>query len=337
MGPCLTRLQKCDEHYEASGLPPHTASVATQYTVPVAAGQKCEMATCLAQVAPMENAQEAEYADANPITGRVANGLAQPGASCTEEDPCDTETMTKGEDQVATVCTKEFMKSHKTKFDLALMQCVQLRARRVEKRPYHELTTTTPGPTPANWYCLPRFSFDAVGVNTAKEVIGPYRTLAAAQAELAEPDLTQNANGRKRRIEQFICEIRDTTKYDNTLPPGHPGAKFPVQQGKVQHDPLNLGNVATRTTDSYKQYTKWKAANTIEEWGTTTQQSPGFNVGCHASNPPSGATPDQLGTGVYPNQGVNSCPDKIEMLDYCQHEKNCNPYNPGDLAFLDPE
>lgn len=353
MGPCLTRLKKCDEYYEASPLPPYTESVTTDDTVAVADGEKCEMATCLAQVAPQANAADSAYQDADasaakPITGRVANAAAQP-------DQVDN----KGVDQVATVCTKDFMKSHKTKFDLALMQCVQLRATTAVKQPYHQTTTTTPGPTPANWFCVPRFNFD-IHVNDGqpvKEVIGPFRTINAAKDELAKVDTTMDANGRKRRIEQFICEIRDEAQYNNELPPGHPAAKFPVQRGKVQKGPQNpfiLGNVATRSGEPYNQYTKWQADGTIQSWGITQQYALGagtsdgdFNAGCHntlagmnagkAADASDRVTPDQLGTSDWPNQGVNQCPDRVEMLDYCQHEIHCNPYNPADLIFLDPE
>lgn len=344
MGPCLTRLKRCDDYYQKSGLAPHTETVTTANTVPVADGQKCEMATCLALVAPRANAPQSEYADDKPITGRVANQDSQPGAGCTAADPCPNGLPAgspKGVDQVAAVCTKDFMKSHKTKFDLDLMQCVQLRARRVSRRPYHEPTTTTPGPTPANWYCVARFNFDIRlnDGNAVKEVLGPYSTIDAAKTELNSVDITKNINGRPRRIEQFVCEIRDEAQYNNELPPGHPAAVFPVKRGKVNMNPETLGNRPTRSGPPYNQYSRWRAgvggaAPTIADWPTTSQDNT-FEIGCHATFPPSGVTPDKLGTNQYPNQALSQCPDRAEMLSYCQHEVNCNPYHPSDLKFLD--
>lgn len=297
MGPCLGQLQKCDKFYAADPIPSFTSSVRRRVgidkTPAVKATQQCEMATCLAQCGPGEDSAVNGGVVMGPgYKQRQANQPIQP-----------TSIATKAESQVATLCTKPFMDSHKTEWDKSLMKCVQLRAQTVEKQPYWQTTTTTPSPGPANWFCVTSMNFDRRGgADIIKRVEGPFLTIAAAKTQL-------DSTAGMTQIEQFICEIRVANKYTNVIP----GFVPPLMAGKVTQTPESLGAVANITTSNHL-YLRPSTG-----WGPNTAQTDvgmAFNVGCKIGS---------MGTTIPSTNSVAACPDKAAMLERCQLDLKCNP------------
>jgi len=298
MGPCKAKLAACDAFYAKPGaLASYTDSVRRRFgkdkTPVVKATEKCEMATCLAQCGPGEDSQVGEgksgvIVGPGRINTRTANEKVQP------------KWDRKGEDQIATLCSKEFMKLHATDVDKALMTCVQHRVRTVAKRPHNEVVTTTPAPGPANWFCVPSMNFDRRGGrDIKKQVFGPFLTVDLAKKQL---DSTWGS----RQLEQFICEIRVANKYTTTIGNVPP----PLMRGNVTQTPWLLGAVATTSTAN-KLYIRPSSG-----WGADTAQTiaNNFNIGCKVITAPVGTV-----------QTVETCPNLAEMLAMCNNDYTCNP------------